>query len=214
MNPDQQRARMVEEQIKARGLTEERLLAAFRKVPRHLFVPEELQARAYEDHPLQIGCGQTISQPLMTAIMVAALRLQGHERVLEIGTGSGYQTAILSLLALEVCSIDRLPELAADAAARLEQLGFANVDITIGDGTLGWPERAPFDGIIVAAAAPRLPHALREQLADGGRLVIPRGDKTKQTLYVMEKRGQTLQEQRVTECMFVPLVGQDGWAEG
>ena len=204
---------MVDEQLAARVIKDARVLNAFRRIPRHLFVPEELQARAYEDHPLQIGCGQTISQPLMTAIMVAALRLQGHERVLEIGTGSGYQTAILSLLALEVCSIDRLPELAADAAVRLEQLGFANVDITIGDGTLGWPERAPFDGIIVAAAAPRLPHALREQLSDGGRLVIPRGDKTKQTLYVVEKRGQALQEQRVTECMFVPLVGRDGWEE-
>ena len=213
MNFEDARRRMVEEQLAARGIKDPRVLDAFRAVPRHLFVPEEAQSLAYEDGPLPIGDGQTISQPVMTALMVAALRLQGHERVLEIGTGSGYQTAILSLLALEVCSIDRLPELAADAAARLETLGFANVEITIGDGTLGWQERAPFDGIIVAAAAPRVPAALRHQLSEGGRLVIPVGQKQSQTLYAVEQHGQAWSERRITECVFVPLVGRDGWPE-
>ncbi len=168
-----ERRRMVVEQISARGLSDPRLLAAFESVPRHLFVPEKLRSVAYEDHPLEIGHGQTISQPYTVALMTSLLELSGDECVLEVGTGSGYQAAILSLLAGEVHTIELIPELAAGAEKLLSDLGIKNVTVHAGDGSLGWPGAAPFAGILVAAAAPRPPRPLCGQLAEGGRLVIP-----------------------------------------
>jgi protein-L-isoaspartate(D-aspartate) O-methyltransferase len=211
MDLDAERARMVEEQIKGRGITDPRVLAAFRKVPRHRFVPADLAHEAYADRPLPIGAGQTISQPYMVALMTSRLRLQGHERVLEIGTGSGYQTAILAELALEIFSIERLPELLSSAKARLDELGCLNVHVRTGDGSLGWPEQAPFDAIMVAAASPDVPGPLLEQLGDGGRLVLPIGGPHAQTLVEVEKRRGGLRRSAIAECVFVPLVGQHGW---
>ena len=208
---DAQRTRMVEDQLKSRGIADPRVLAAFRKVPRHRFVPEELEREAYADRPLPIGEGQTISQPYMVALMTSRLRLQGHERVLEIGTGSGYQTAILAELALEVFSVERLPELLASAKTRLEGLGYLNVHLTPGNGSLGWPERAPYDAIIVTAASPDIPPPLLAQLAEGGRLVLPIGGPSAQTLVEAEKRQGAVRRLEITGCIFVPLVGQYGW---
>jgi protein-L-isoaspartate(D-aspartate) O-methyltransferase len=211
MDADAERARMVDEHIRRRGIEDPRVLAAFRKVPRHRFVPHDLQADAYADRPLPIGAGQTISQPYMVALMTSHLRLQGHERVLEIGTGSGYQTSILAELALEVFSIERLPELLSSAKARLDAMGCLNVHLMVGDGSLGWPEEAPFDAVIVAAAAPDVPDPLAEQLAEGGRMVLPIGGLHAQTLVEMEKRQGSLQRVAIAECVFVPLVGEHGW---
>ena len=211
MIPDQQRARMVEEQIKARGLTDERLLAAFRKVPRHLFVPPEHQQKAYEDHPIPIAAGQTISQPYMVALMTSLLRLHGHERVLEIGTGSGYQAAILAELALEVFSVERLPELLHAVSERLDGLGYLNVHLSPGNGTLGWPAHAPYDAILIGAAAPDVPSPLVEQLADHGRMVVPVGPPQAQMLNEVEKRGGEVCRKEIASCVFVPLVGRYGW---
>ena len=211
MNVDERRARMVEEQLKARGMTDGRLLGAFRKVPRHLFVPKELQQEAYADHPLPIGFGQTISQPYIVALMISRLYLQGHERVLEIGTGSGYETAILAELALEVFSVERIPELLLVVTERLNGLGYLNVHLTPGNGSLGWPEYAPYDAIIVSAAAPEIPTPLLEQLADQGRLVLPIGPQDTQMLVEVEKRHGTIHQREVASCTFVPLMGQHGW---
>ena len=208
---EDQRVRMVEEQLKARGLTDERLLAAFRKVPRHLFVPQEFQHEAYADHPLPIGSGQTISQPYIVALMTSALRLQGHERVLEIGTGSGYQTAILAELALEVFSVERLPELLAGVKERLTELGYFNVHFAPGNGSLGWTEHAPYDAMLVSAAAPSIPAPLIEQLAQQGRLVLPIGPQEAQMLVQVEKRHGVVHRKALTSCVFVPLMGQYGW---
>ncbi len=208
---EEPRRQMVREQLELRGITDPRLLEAFRRMPRHLFVPPDQQAQAYEDHPIPIGAGQTISQPYMVALMVQLLKLQGHERVLEVGTGSGYQLAILAELALEVYSVERLPELASGALRRLEQLGFLNVHISPGNGSLGWPEHAPYDGIVVAAGSPRIPQPLVEQLADGGRLVIPVGSPQTQTLTLAEKRSGQMRLTTLTQCVFVPLVGEHGW---
>ena len=205
------RRRMVQEQLELRGISDPRLLEAFRRVPRHLFVPPEQQAQAYEDHPIPIGAGQTISQPYMVALMVQLLKLQGHERILEVGTGSGYQLAILAELALEVYSIERLPELAAGALGRLERLGFLNVHISPGNGSLGWPEHAPYDGVVVAAGSPGIPQPLVDQLVDGGRLVIPVGSPQTQTLTLAEKRSGQVRLTALTQCVFVPLVGEHGW---
>ena len=205
--------RMVEEQLAARGLTDQRLLAAFRTIPRHRFVPEELQHEAYADHPLPIGAGQTISQPYIVALMTHALRLQGHERVLEIGSGSGYQTAILAQLALEVFSVERIPELASTAAARLERLGLLNVHFTTSNGSLGWPEHAPYDAILLAAAAPEIPTPLLQQLADPGLLVLPLGSASSQMLVRVERRRNHLQRTNLASCLFVPLIGRHGWPE-
>ncbi len=212
MSDEAARARMVEEQLKMRGLRDERLLAAFRRVPRHLFVPEEFQPEAYADHPVPIGGGQTISQPYIVALMVSQLRLSGHERVLEIGTGSGYQTAIVAELALEVFSVERLPELLSRVQERLQALGYANVHLSAGNGTLGWLEHAPYDAIIVSAAAPRVPPPLVEQLADHGRMVLPVGPPQGQMLLTVEKRGGTVLQREVASCVFVPLIGDYGWA--
>jgi protein-L-isoaspartate(D-aspartate) O-methyltransferase len=208
---EEQRRHMIQEQLKARGISDERVLAAFHKVPRHLFIPKEFQQESYADHPIPIGSGQTISQPYMVALMIQLLRLQGHERVLEIGTGSGYELAILAELALEVYSIERLPELANSALRRLEQLGYLNLDVSAGNGSLGWAEHAPYDGIIVSAGAPQLPRPLIDQLGEGGRLVIPIGSHQAQTLTLVEKRGAHLQMKEITSCVFVPLLGEHGW---
>ncbi len=180
-------------------------------MPRHVFVPPDLVDEAYEDHPLSIGKGQTISQPYIVALMTEALELEGNEKVLEVGTGSGYQTAILAELAREVYSIERIPELARDAERRLEDLGYTNVHIKVGNGTLGWPEEAPFDAIMVTAGAPKVPGPLKAQLADGGRLVIPVGSEFHQVLYRVKRQKDTFSEEALTSCVFVPLVGEEGW---
>lgn len=208
---EEQRRQMVQEQLEARGIVEKRLLKAFLTVPRHEFVPSEMRSQAYGDHPLPIGAGQTISQPYIVALMVQLLRLQGHERVLEIGTGSGYQLAILGHLALEAYSVERLPQLAEQAVRRLERVGYLNVHVTVGDGSAGWPDHAPYDAIVVAAGAPNIPRPLVEQLVDGGRLAIPVGSVQVQTLTLIEKHGGMLQQQAVTSCVFVPMVGRYGW---
>ena len=202
-----ERQRMVEEQLTARGLTDSRVLEACLTVPRHLFVPKEAQGQAYADHPIPIGSGQTISQPYMVALMTQLLRLQGHERVLEVGTGSGYQSAILAELALEVYSIERHPELAEAARQRLERLGYLNVHLRTGNGSLVWRAHAPYEGIMVTAAAPELPQSLVDQLADEGRLVIPLGPYQAQLLTLVEKRRGAVQQRAIASCVFVPLIG-------
>jgi protein-L-isoaspartate(D-aspartate) O-methyltransferase len=208
---ERERARMVEEQLARRGITDERVLDAMRRVPRHLFVEEALRERAYGDHPLPIGEQQTISQPYIVALMTSLLALRGQEKVLEIGTGSGYQTAILAELARRVCSIERLVPLAMRARAILEGLGVTNVWIRVGNGTLGWPDEAPFDRILVAAGGPGVPPPLFEQLADGGRMVLPVGDESGQTLTLVENVGGAMRTTPCGDCMFVKLVGKYAW---
>jgi len=206
-----QRKRMVEEQLQGRGISNRRVLEAFLKVPRELFVATGDRSLAYGDHPLGIGSGQTISQPYMVALMTQCLNLKGSEKVLEIGTGSGYQAAILAELAADVFTVERLPQLSAAAKNTLEQLGYANVHYRVGDGTLGWPEEAPFDGIIVPAGAPGVPESLKEQLSDGGRLVIPVGDRYGQDLLRLTNKGGKIYEQDICKCTFVKLIGEEGW---
>jgi protein-L-isoaspartate(D-aspartate) O-methyltransferase len=198
---------MVAEQIAARGVHDERALAALRKVPRHLFVPEAQRALAYADHPLPIGHEQTISQPYIVAFMTEALGLTGGETVLEVGTGSGYQSAVLAEIAARVYSIEIVEPLAREAEERLRRLGHANVTVSAGDGYLGWPERAPFDAILVTAAAPRIPEPLKAQLKDGGRLVIPVGDES-QELVLVKRLGQRFVESRILPVRFVPMTGR------
>jgi protein-L-isoaspartate(D-aspartate) O-methyltransferase len=206
------RARMVSDQLVRRGIHDEALLAAFAAVPREEFVDAAHVRHAYDDGPLAIGFGQTISQPYVVAMTAEALALQGHERVLEIGCGSGYAAAILSLLARDVDTIDRIPELCESAAARLARLGYANVHVHCGDGTLGWPENAPYEAIAVAAGAPRPPKPLLDQLAIGGRLVIPFGDADAQHLVrIIRRDEQSFIEEDLGEVRFVPLVGAAGW---
>ncbi len=207
------RERMVKEQVEARGIRDERVLAAMRKVPRHLFVDPSLARRAYEDSPLLIGEEQTISQPYMVAVMTEALALQGNERVLEIGTGSGYQTAVLAELATWVYSIERIPGLAERAQHTLARLGYENVSIRVGDGSVGWPEAAPFQAIMVTAGAPAVPPPLIELLAVGGRLVIPVGTPHTQTLCLIVKQEEEIQQEELVGCVFVRLVGKHGWQE-
>ncbi len=208
---EQQRRRMVAEQICRRGLNEPRLLSAMQTVPRHLFVPAEYRLSAYEDGPLPIGFGQTISQPYIVALMTNLLQLRGDERVLEVGTGSGYQAAILGRLAREVHTVELLPELAEKATKLLKDLGADNVHIHVGDGSLGWPESAPYAGILVAAAAPQAPQALLDQLADGGRLVVPVGGRGLQELEMWERKGDRYEASNVLSVAFVPLRGKQGW---
>jgi protein-L-isoaspartate(D-aspartate) O-methyltransferase len=210
---DEARARMVVEQLERRGVRDPRVLDAMRRVPRHLFVPAERRGEAYEDRALPLGSGQTISQPLMVALMTEALAAGAGARLLEIGTGSGYQAAVLAELAAEVVTMERHPELAAAARARLAALGYGRVEVLVGDGSLGYPPRAPYDGIIVTAGAPRVPGALRAQLADGGRLVVPVGPALRQELVVVERQGDRLVETVGDPCVFVPLVGREGWPE-
>jgi protein-L-isoaspartate(D-aspartate) O-methyltransferase len=208
-----ERERMVEEQLVRRGISDARVLEAMRKVPRHRFVEEALRDRAYGDHPLPIGEGQTISQPYMVAAMTQLLRLTGSEKVLEIGTGSGYQTAILAELTRRVCSIERLPGLATRARRILEELGYTNAVVKTADGTYGWPDEAPFDRILVAAGAPAVPMPLFQQLAEGGRLVVPIGDPQAQTLHVVEKVEGQMRTSTDCGCVFVKLVGKYGWED-
>lgn len=203
------RAAMVEHQLRARGIRDERLLDAMRRVPRDAFVPESISHEAYQDGALPIECGQTISQPIIVAMMTEALRLTGSERVLEIGSGSGYQTVILAELADTVFSIERHAELAAQATARLRKLGYNNVFVRTGDGSLGWPEEAPFDRIIVTAAAKECPPALWGQLAEGGILVGPFGPASEQSLFATKKVAGQPQSTVLTGCRFVPLVSSD-----
>ena len=213
MNFDAARNRMVDDQLIPRGISDPRVLSAMRKVPRHLFVEEALQDRAYGDYALPIGEKQTISQPFMVALMTEALELSGSEIVLEIGTGSGYQAAILAELSRQVYSIERIPSLALRAKKVIEDLGYKNVDIKIYDGTLGWEEKAPFDCIIVTASAPDIPKSLTDQLKLGGRLVIPVGTRHFQTLIKVVKKKDGLVQMPLTECVFVPLIGTYGWGE-
>jgi len=201
------RAEMVAAQIAARGVRDERTLAAMRKVPRHLFVPAALAGQAYEDHPLPIGHGQTISQPYIVGFMTEALALRGGEAVLEVGTGSGYQAAVLAEIAAKVHTIEIVAPLAAEAGERLRRLGYETVQVRAGDGYLGWPEKAPFDAIMVTAAAPRIPEPLKQQLKDGGRLILPVGDEW-QELVVVTRRGGTFEETRVLAVRFVPMTGK------
>jgi len=205
---------MLTQQLIRRGIRDERVLQAMRAMPRHLFVPAHQRPLAYEDMPLAIGHAQTISQPLMVAMMTEALQLQGHERVLEIGTGSGYQAAILSRLAAVVFSIERIAELATQARGTLAMQGIMNVQILVGDGTLGLPEHGPYDAIVVTAAAPKIPPALVEQLAPGGRLVIPVGDRHEQTLVRLTATHNGPRIESLGGCRFVPLIGQQGWVSG
>lgn len=205
------RDEMVKNQIISRGIKDERVIFAFLKVPRHKFVPEKNILEAYDDHPLPIGEGQTISQPYIVALMTECLGLKGDEKVLEIGTGSGYQTAILAELAHEVYSIERISSLAEKAKLILEELGYKNIKIKIGDGTLGWEEFSPYDGIIVTAGSPEIPPPLLNQLNDGGRLVIPLGDSFSQVLTVVEKNKDKIKKEEICGCIFVPLVGKYGW---
>ena len=202
------RERMVKEQIEARGVYDQRVLAAMRKVPRHLFVPEALRNSAYGDFPLPIGEGQTISQPYIVARMTELLQLKGDERVLEIGTGSGYQAAILSLLAKEVYTIEIVEGLAKSAENRLKDLGYSNVTVRFGDGYLGWTEAAPFDAIIITCAPPYLPDSLVRQLKDNGRIVAPMGEEMEtQILTVFQKKGSQLVKTEYEPVRFVPMTG-------
>ena len=207
------RERMVREQIEARGMHDPRVCAAMREVPRHLFAGTDDPALAYDDRPLPIGSGQTISQPYIVAVMTEALRLREDAHVLEVGTGCGYQAAMLSLLARDVVSIERHPALAERAAERLATLGYRNVRVIVGDGTRGWADEAPYDGMLVAAGAPAVPDALRRQLADGGRLVIPVGNEYLQHLTVVTRDGDAFHQVVASACAFVPLVGEQGWPD-
>ncbi len=214
MTASLEQRRMVDDQLARRGIKDPLVLDAFRRVPRHEFVPPEAVAHAYDDSPLPIGDGQTISQPYVVAITVEKLGLQGHERVLEIGTGSGYAAAILGGIAREVVTIERIAGLAMIATERLARLGFANVHVHCADGTLGWPASAPYEAICVAAGAPRPPRALLDQLAIGGRLVLPHGPLDSQRLVRITRRDEvTYGEEDLGEVRFVPLVGSEGWPE-
>ena len=206
-DPVRARERMVRDQIEARGVTDARTLAALRKVERHQFVPPEVAALAYADHPLQIGDGQTISQPYIVAVMSEAIGLHGGEKVLEVGTGSGYQAAVLAEMGARVYTMEIVPALARRARATLERLGYRSIEVREGNGWAGWPEEAPFDAIVVTAAPPTIPEALKAQLRDGGRLVIPVGDDVQQ-LMLVTRRGPKFEEKRLLMVRFVPLVAR------
>lgn len=215
MNFDVLRREMVHGQLIARGdITDQRVLAAFLKVPRHKFIPSGEQKSAYGDFPLPISCGQTISQPYIVALMTQCLKLKAGARVLEVGTGSGYQAAILAELAGEVYTVERFAQLSESAKEALSDLGYSNIRFKAGDGTLGWQEYAPFNGIIVTAGAPKAPQPLLEQLADGGRLVIPIGEQTAQILTIFEKKADKIKSIEACGCVFVPLIGKEGWLSG
>ena len=205
------RLKMVEEQIVSRGIKDPRLIAAMKKVPRHLFVEEALQNQAYTDHPLPIGEKQTISQPYMVALMTEALLLTGREKILEIGTGSGYQTAVLAELSEKVFSVERIRPLAIRARKLLYELGYFNVEIKIFDGTFGWMEESPFDAILVTAGSPDIPETLTNQLAMGGKLVIPVGDAFVQDLFRLTKTDEGVKKEDLGGCRFVKLIGKYGW---
>ena len=207
------RKAMVNTQLRRRNITDTCVLAAMSAVPRHEFVPPQFRDRSYDDAPLPIGEGQTISQPYIVAAMTAALHLSGNERVLEVGTGCGYQAAVLACLAKEVFTIEVRTPLATEAAERLMRLGYTNVHVHCGDGTLGLPESAPFDAILVAAAAPSVPTPLLDQLAVGGRMVVPVGDVENQELQLIERGHDNFRKTMLESCRFVPLLGAHGWKE-
>ena len=204
---------MVDEQIVGRGVKDERVLAAMRKVPRQEFLPEAIRGMAYADNALPIGEGQTMSQPYMVALMSELLELTGAERVLEIGTGSGYQAAVLAGLCEKVYTVERVKSLAEKARATLDRLGYKNVAIKVYDGTYGWKEMAPFDAVMVTAGAPEIPAPLVEQLKNGGRMVIPVGERYGQSLLKVSKTAEGTVTQRSIPCVFVPLIGNHGWKE-
>jgi len=210
---EKERNRMVDEQIAARGVKDERVLSTMRKVPRHEFLPEAIRGMAYEDNALPIGEGQTMSQPYIVALMTELLDLKSTERVLEIGTGSGYQAAVLAELCEKVYSVERIKMLADKARATLDRLGYRTVAIKVYDGTYGWKEMAPFDAILVTAGAPDVPEPLMKQLRVGGRLVIPVGERYGQQLMKVVKTAEDVVAQRSIPCMFVPLIGAHGWKE-
>ena len=205
------RERMVQEQLLARGIADSRVLAAMGEVPRHLFVDDAMRARAYGDHPLPIAAGQTISQPYIVAFMTQALQLQGHEKVLEIGTGSGYQAAVLSRLCEKVYTVERVNTLLAGARKLFDTLRYFNIVAKLDDGTLGWPEFGPYDAIIVTAGGPEIPQPLVEQLADPGRLVIPVGDQDIQNLHLLIKNSGKIHVEQLASVRFVELIGEHGW---
>ncbi len=209
----QARVRMVDEQIVARGVGDPRVLEAMRDLPRHTFVPADLRHAAYEDRPLPIGSGQTISQPYMVAVMTAVLGVGSGHRVLEVGTGSGYQAAVLGRLAGQLVSVERMPDLAARADEVLRSLGLSNVRVVVGDGSRGWSEGQPYDRILVTAGAPEVPTPLLDQLAPGGTLVVPVGSRMTQQLLVVRRSpaGDRLVTETLDHCVFVPLVGAHGW---
>ncbi len=202
---------MVNTQLIPRGIKDERVLSAMKKVPRHFFVDESMQYKAYDDMALSIGEGQTISQPYMVAVMTELLDLKGNEKVLEIGTGSGYQASILAELAREVFTVERIAALAALAEERFSSLGYGNIRIRTGDGTIGWPEEAPFDRIIITAGTPSIPGPLAGQLSEGGIIIAPVGDRFSQQLIKIKKSEGRLLEEYHTPCVFVPLIGKYAW---
>ncbi|HUI45852.1 MAG TPA: protein-L-isoaspartate(D-aspartate) O-methyltransferase [Nitrospirota bacterium] len=213
MNFEKERLRMVEEQIEARGIRDERVLTAMRKVPRHEFLPEAIRGMAYQDSALPVGEAQTISQPYMVGLMTELLDLKGTERVLEIGTGSGYQAAVLAELCDKVYTVERIKVLADRARLNFDRLGYQGVAIKVYDGTYGWREMAPFDAILVTAGSPDIPAPLVEQLKEGGRMVIPVGERFGQTLLKIVKTPQGPVTERSIPCVFVPLIGNHGWKE-
>lgn len=213
INYEKERNRMVDEQIAARGVKDERVLAAMRTVPRHEFLPEAIRGMAYEDNSLPLGEGQTMSQPYMVALMTGLLELTGAERVLEIGTGSGYQAAVLAELCEKVYTVERIKTLADKARAVLDRLGYRTVAIKVYDGTYGWKEMAPFDAIMVTAGAPDVPAPLVLQLKEGGRMVVPVGDRQGQALLKVVKTAEGVVTERSIPCTFVPLIGSHGWKE-
>lgn len=205
------RDRMVQEQLLPRGIVDSSVLEAMREIPRHFFVDDALQSRAYGDFPLPIAAGQTISQPYIVALMTQALRLTGGERVLEIGTGSGYQAAVLSRLSSQVYTVERINVLLAGARRAFDKLRYFNIVAKLDDGTLGWPEHGPYDAIMVTAGGPEIPQPLVDQLADDGRLVIPVGDQRLQVLQIVERNGDEVTVQELEKVRFVDLVGEHGW---
>lgn len=211
MNFDEERKTMVEVQLRGRGLKDERVLKAMEEIPRHRFVSKEQEQSAYSDHPLPIGEGQTISQPYMVALMTECMELEGNEKVLEIGTGCGYQAAILAKLAEEVYSIERVEKLSLKAKEILAELGYTNVKLKVGDGTKGWEEYSPYQALIVTAGSPDIPQTLLDQLSEGGRMVIPVGGSFSQELVVARKRKGKVERRKVCGCVFVPLIGEFGW---
>ena len=202
---------MVKTQLIPRGIKDERVLAAMRKVPRHLFIDKPMQHRAYDDSALPISEGQTISQPYMVAAMTELLELQGTEKVLEIGTGSGYQAAVLAELAKEVYTVERIAALAERAEGRYRELGYTNIHVRVADGTLGWPDASPFDRIIITAGTPKVPDPVLQQLADQGMLIAPVGDRFSQQIIKVRRIGDKVVEEYHTPCVFVPLIGEYGW---
>ena len=209
----QARQRMVQEQLVSRGINDARVLEVMARVPRHLFLESELRNQAYEDHPLPIGASQTISQPYMVALMAQALELKGTERVFEVGTGSGYLAAVLSELCAEVFSVETVEKLASKARNLLTSLGYRNVSVLMGDGTLGWKEHSPYDAVVISAAAPCIPRPLLEQLKTPGYLVFPMGERELQTLVRIRKDEAGIREEYLGECQFVKLKGQYGWED-